>query len=121
MPERILVVDDDPQVREVLVYTLRRQNYEVAEHGDPLAALAACRDSPFDVLFTDLKMPKMDGLTLFREARAILPALRGIVVTGHGTIDSAVRAVKEGFFDYITKPFLVDEVLTALQRALDFN
>jgi len=121
MPERILVVDDDPQVREVLVYTLRRQNYEVAEHGDPVAALAACRDSPFDVLFTDLRMPKMDGLTLFSEARAILPALLGIVVTGHGTIDSAVRAVKEGFFDYITKPFLVDEVLTALQRALDFN
>jgi len=63
----------------------------------------------------------MDGLALFTQAKAILPSLLGIVVTGYGTIAAAVRAVKEGLFDYITKPFLVDDVLTALQRALEFT
>jgi DNA-binding NtrC family response regulator len=63
----------------------------------------------------------MDGVTLFHHAKAILPALTGIVVTGHGTIDSAVRAMKEGVFDYITKPFLVDEIVASLQRALEFR
>ncbi len=121
MPERILVVDDDAQAREVLAYALRRQGYDVTDRGDPAAALLACREIPFDVLFTDLKMPVMDGVALFQHARAILPRLVGIVVTGHGTIDSAVRALREGLFDYITKPFLVDEVVAALQRALEFR
>jgi DNA-binding NtrC family response regulator len=121
MPERILVVDDDPQVRDVLAYTLRRHDFDVTESGDPETALAACRETAFDVLFTDLKMPGMDGVTLFHHAKALLPALTGIVVTGHGTIDSAVRAMKEGVFDYITKPFLVDEIVASLQRALEFR
>jgi DNA-binding NtrC family response regulator len=121
MGERILVVDDDPQARDVLVYALRRHEYDVAETGDPVAALAACRETPFDILFTDLKMPGMDGVTLFHEAKTILPGLMGIVVTGHGTIDSAVRAMKEGIFDYVTKPFLVDEVVASLQRAVAFR
>jgi DNA-binding NtrC family response regulator len=121
MPERILVVDDDAHAREVLVYALRRHGYDVTERGAPMDALQACRENPFDVLFTDLKMPVMDGVTLFRQARAILPNLLGIVVTGHGTIDSAVRALREGLFDYITKPFLVDEIVAALQRALEFR
>lgn len=121
MPERVLIVDDDPEARDVLVYALRRQGYEVTEHGDPEAALAACREISFDVLFTDLKMPKMDGVTLFDHAKTLLPSLLGIVVTGHGTIDSAVRAVRGGLFDYITKPFLVDDVLVALQRATNFT
>jgi DNA-binding NtrC family response regulator len=121
MPERILVVDDDPQAREVLVYALRRHGYDVTEQADPTAALALCRETPFDVLFTDLKMPGMDGVALFHRARAIIPGLVGIVVTAYGTVDSAVRALREGVFDYITKPFLVDEVVAALQRALEFR
>ncbi|MEW6683092.1 MAG: sigma-54 dependent transcriptional regulator [Nitrospirota bacterium] len=121
MPERILVVDDDPHVRDVLVYTLRRHEFDVTECGDPETALAACHQTEFDVLFTDLKMPGMDGVTLFHHAKAVLPALMGIVVTAHGTIDSAVRAMKEGIFDYITKPFLVDEIVASLQRALEFR
>lgn len=121
MPERILVVDDDPQAREVLVYAIRRHGYEVTECGAPEAALAACREAPFDILFTDLKMPAIDGVTLFRQAKAVLPALVGIVVTAHGTIDSAVRAMKEGIFDYVTKPFLVDEIEASLRRALEFR
>jgi DNA-binding NtrC family response regulator len=121
MQGRILVVDDDPQAREVLVYALRRHGHDVTEEGDPAAALALCRDRPFDVLFTDLKMPAMDGVTLFHRARAIIPDLVGIVVTAYGTIDSAVRALRDGVFDYITKPFLVDEVGAALQRALEFR
>jgi DNA-binding NtrC family response regulator len=121
MPERILVVDDDAHAREVLVFALRRHGYDVTERGAPEDALRACREDAFDVLFTDLKMPVMDGVTLFRHARAIRPNLIGIVVTGHGTIDSAVRALREGLFDYITKPFLVDEVVAALQRALEFR
>ncbi|MFZ5862103.1 MAG: sigma-54-dependent transcriptional regulator [Nitrospirota bacterium] len=121
MPERILVVDDDAQARDVLAYALRRHGYDVTERADPADAIQACRDTPFDVLFTDLKMPGMDGVALFQQARAILPRLVGIVVTGHGTIDSAVRALREGLFDYITKPFLVDEVVAALQRALEFR
>ncbi|MFZ5875296.1 MAG: sigma-54-dependent transcriptional regulator [Nitrospirota bacterium] len=121
MPERILVVDDDAHAREVLVYALRRHGHDVTERGASVDALQACRESSFDVLFTDLKMPGMDGVTLFRQARGILPKLIGIVVTGHGTIDSAVRALREGLFDYITKPFLVDEVVAALQRALEFR
>jgi DNA-binding NtrC family response regulator len=121
MPERIFVVDDDPQARDVLVYALRRHGYDVTESGDAAAALTACRDISFDILFTDLKMPAMDGVALFHQAKAILPALTGIVVTAHGTIDSAVRAMKEGIFDYITKPFLVDEIVASLERAVKFR
>jgi hypothetical protein len=117
-PPRILIVDDEAAHTHALCDTLREQGYDPAGFTAGAAALAALHERKFDLLLADLMMPEMDGITLLRAARAADPDLIGIIMTGQGTIATAVEAMKTGAFDYILKPFKLSMILPVLARAL---
>src|SRR2546430_10292174 len=114
---RLLVVDDEIRLMNALRDVLNRQGYEVTSVGTGAEALAALREAPFDILLTDLTMPEMDGIALLKAAMGLDENLIGILMTGHGTIETAVEAMKAGAFDYILKPFKLNAILPALARA----
>jgi two-component system NtrC family response regulator len=116
---KVLVADDDAAVRRVLERHLADAGYAVTavESGDE--ALRRIRAGErFDALVTDLRMPGLDGIALLAQARKVDPALPAIVVTAHGSVESAVEAMRRGAFDYVEKPFHKDELLLTLERAL---
>ena len=115
---RLLIVDDETLHVQALCEALRDHGYATTGAGTGEGALAALRDGKFDLLLTDLMMPGMGGIALLRAALAIEPDLVGIIMTGHGTITTAVEAMKEGAIDYILKPFKVSELLPVIARAL---
>ncbi len=117
----VLVVDDDDSVRESLAYVLEQEGYQVVTAGSGVEALAQLESTPFNLFLTDLKMPGMDGIELISAAQKRQPNLPGIVLTGHGTVDTAVAAMKAGAFDYVAKPFDVDELVLTVARALEFS
>jgi PAS domain S-box-containing protein len=116
---KILVVDDEVELKSILVEALTSQGYEVVGFTAGEAALAALRTDPFDVLLTDLMMPGIDGIALAREGLQIDPNLVCILMTGQGTIQTAVDAMKSGAFDYVLKPFRLQTMLPVLTRAIN--
>jgi two-component system nitrogen regulation response regulator NtrX len=120
MPKsRILVVDDEAAIRDSLKMTLEYEGYEFLSAATGQEGLALIeRESP-DLVLLDVKMPGMDGLEVLDRIRAINDALPVVVVSGHGTISTAVEATKKGAFDFIEKPFASDRVLVSLRNALD--
>ncbi len=119
-PNKILIAEDDRASRENLAELLEEEGNEVKAVADGKQALEACLEDQFDLLITDLKMPGLDGLALIKLIKKINPHCIPIVVTGHGTINSAVEAMKLGAFDYITKPIRSDLVKLATARALSY-
>jgi len=115
----LLVVDDDEAMRAALTEALRLQGYRVTPAASAREAREALRVTPFDVVITDLVLPDRDGLALMEEARIAQPGALVVLMTGHGTIGSAVKALKGGAFDYILKPFRLDEILHLVSRGLD--
>ena len=115
---RLLIVDDEAAQRHALCETLEVQGFDAVGCGDAEAALAELRRRPVDLLLTDLMMPGTDGIALLRAARQIDPNLVAIIMTGEGTIASAVEAMRSGAFDYILKPFKLSAILPVLSRAL---
>jgi signal transduction histidine kinase len=113
---RLLVVDDETAQVQALCDTLGDEGYSVKGFTGTGAALAALRTDTFDIVLTDLTMPGMDGIEFLNAARAIDPGLAGIVMTGHGTIATAVEAMKAGALDYILKPFDLRVILRVLAR-----
>ncbi len=120
LPERkqILVVDDEPNLRRVLSALLARDDYDVHTAEDGEQALAVLGEHHIDMVVTDLRMPKIDGMELLRRVRAMDEELPVVIITAHGTVDNAVEALKTGAFDYITKPFDQTEVRTIVRKAL---
>lgn len=121
MPEskpRILVVDDEAAHMQALCRTLPYQNYEAVGFTEGAEALSELGRGKFDLLLADLMMPNMDGIALLRAAHEIDPDLVGIIMTGAGTITTAVEAMKAGALDYILKPFKLSAVIPVLERAL---
>lgn len=116
---QILIVDDEVELKNALVETLSAQGYEVVGYTSGKDALESLREQNFDVLLSDLMMPDMDGIALLREALQIDPHLVGIVMTGQGTIQTAVDAMKVGAFDYVLKPFRLQALLPTLTRAIN--
>ncbi len=116
---KILVVDDEVELKNVLVETLTAQGYETVGFTSGEAALAALREQDFDVLLTDLMMPGMDGIALLQASLAIDPNLVPIVMTGHGTIQTAVDTMRLGAFDYVLKPFRLQVFMPMLTRAIN--
>jgi two-component system sensor histidine kinase/response regulator len=116
---RLLIVDDESAQMRALCETLGLEGY--ATHGFISAqqALRELRPGEFDLLLTDLMMPEMDGITLINAARQIDSTLGAVVMTGHGTIDTAVQAMQTGALDYILKPFKLNVILPVIARALD--
>ena len=116
---KILIVDDEVELKNILVEALTRQGYEATGFTAGEDALAALRGQEFDVLLTDLMMPGIDGIALVREAMQIDPNVICIMMTGQGTIQTAVDAMKVGAFDYVLKPFRLQTMLPVLTRAMN--
>jgi len=118
----VLVVDDEEGIRAVLSEALKGARHDTAEAADAAEALRQLEDRPFDVMLSDLRMPGIDGMELVRRARARWPAMQIIVLTAHGSIGTAVEAMKLGAFHFVEKPIASPDELRALvQRALNWR
>lgn len=115
---RVLVVDDEATIRDLLAKTLALAEYDVDLAPDGRTALERLRIIPYDLLITDLKMPGVDGLAVIREARRLKADIPVIIITGFSTEASAIEAVNLGVSGYLTKPFRVPRVLAAAAKAL---
>ena len=116
---KILIVDDEVELKNILVEALASQGYESVGFTSGEDALTALRGEAFDILLTDLMMPGMDGITLVKKGLEIDPHLVPIMMTGQGTIQTAVDAMKVGAFDYVLKPFRLQKVSPVLTRAMN--
>jgi len=116
---KALVVDDEPSVCQAVKAILETLSIGADSATDPLKALDLARKTRYDLIISDLKMPRMDGLTLFERMSEIDPENIFIIITAYGTIPSAVDAIKRGVYDYIPKPFTPDEVRIPVKRALE--
>lgn len=120
MEERVLVVDDEKEIRDFLLKALSIVgNFEVDSAIDGEDALKKIEQEKFDLVLTDLKMPKIDGIKLIKEISQRKPEILTVLITGHGTIDSAIEAMKQGASDYITKPLNIDEMILRLKKVLE--
>jgi DNA-binding NtrC family response regulator len=116
---RVLVLDDERLQRDILQTILEGEGYETSAAANGRQALQAAAAAPFDVVLTDLKMPDLNGLELLAELLRAHPGLDVVFMTAHGSIDSAVEAMRRGAFDYLTKPLEKDELLVVLRRAME--
>lgn len=119
MNPEIIILDDEPNIVEVLITRLETKGYNVKGFTKPDSALEAIKNGNACVLLTDMKMPEKDGITVLNEAKELDPDIEVIILTAHGTISSAVEAMKQGAYDYILKPFNPAELIAKLNRALD--
>jgi nitrogen regulation protein NR(I) len=115
---KILVVDDELNMRLVLQAMLKKEGHEVAAASDGLEALKMLKTGTFDVVVTDLKMPNLDGLGLLDRMIREYPSVPVIIITAHGTVATAVDALKKGAFDYISKPFEQEDLKNIIQKAI---
>ncbi len=118
-PAHILVVDDEAFIREILVRKLRAQGYVCDSCRDAQEALRVLASQPCDLFMADIKTPSMDGINLIKEAQAVCPGIAIVLVTSVVDLDVAVEALKHGAYDYITKPFSLEEVTIGVARALE--
>ena len=115
---RILVVDDEDIVRTSCSRTLSPEGYDVRLAKNGAEGLKMANEERFDLVLTDLKMPDMDGIEVLRIIKEQWPETAVIIVTGYQTVDTAVKAIKLGAYDYIEKPFTPDALITAVREAL---
>jgi two-component system response regulator HydG len=115
----ILVADDDAGMRDSLTRALRREGFAVVPAEDGTAALEALRRTRVDLLVADLRMPGLDGLELLRAAKLLAPETEIVVISGHGTVEEAVEAMKEGAYDFLTKPFDRGALIRTVRQALE--
>jgi DNA-binding NtrC family response regulator len=116
---RLLVVDDEQRQRDILRMILESEGYDVTTAGNGRQALQAAGGESFDAVLTDLKMPDMSGIALLEELLRSQPSLCVVLMTAHGSIDSAVEAMRKGAFDYLTKPLERDELVMIVSRATE--
>jgi two-component system response regulator AtoC len=117
--EKILIVDDEEKVRTILTAVLRDEGYDVETAQDGIEAIAKAATFAPQLAIVDLRMPRMDGLETIIRIKERLPKTVAIILTAHGTIQSAVQAIKQGVYDYLTKPFDNDQMLLVVKRALE--
>ncbi|KIC93890.1 sigma-54-dependent transcriptional regulator [Flavihumibacter solisilvae] len=115
----ILIIDDERAIRKTLGEILSYEGYKIDEASDGEEGLKRFREKTFDVVLCDIKMPKLDGLEFLDKAREANPDIPIIMISGHGTIETAVEAVKKGAFDYISKPPDLNRLLITLRNAMD--
>ena len=119
MSMRILIVDDDSLVRRSLCEVLSFEGYSCSSAGGAAEAFKRLKEMPFDIMISDIKMPGMDGIELLRKVKAEFPRICVIMITGFGSIENAVLAMREGALDYITKPIIDDEIKLLIKRIAD--
>ncbi len=118
---KLLLVEDDPLLGEALFEALRGKGFKVRLAKSGAEALAAASDESFDLLLQDVRLPDVDGLDLLADLLQMHPTVHALVMTGQATVEMAVRAMKLGAFDFITKPFSVDVLLLKLERLLEYR
>lgn len=116
---KVLIVDDDRSIRKTLRNILEYEKYEVEESPDGLDCIVKVKQQDFDLIILDIKMPKMDGMEALERIQTLKPEIPVIMISGHGTIDTAVEAVKNGAFDFIQKPPDLNRLLITLRNAMD--
>ena len=114
---KVLLVDDEPRILLLLQSLLKTNGYEIETARDGASALAIVNKGGIDITVTDLRMAPMDGMQLFAEIKKVRPGMPVILLTAYASVETAIEAMKEGVFDYLTKPFKVDDILACLQRA----
>ncbi|HEB81040.1 MAG TPA: response regulator, partial [Chromatiales bacterium] len=117
-PERIWIIDDDRSIRWVLERALRQAGMNVESFESAAGVLDALARNPPDAIVTDVRMPGMNGMELLERVRAQQPALPVIIMTAHSDLDSAVSAYQGGAFEYLPKPFDIDEAVAVVRRAV---
>ena len=116
---KVLIVDDDRSIRKTLRNILEYEKYEVEESPDGLDCIVKIKQQDFDIIILDIKMPKMDGMEALERIQSLKPEIPVVMISGHGTIDTAVEAVKNGAFDFIQKPPDLNRLLITLRNAMD--
>lgn len=116
--ERILVVDDELFVRELLLEFLSAQGYEVSLADSGEKAVELMQTQPADLVLVDLKMPGINGIEALRQIKKIAPDILAIIMTGYPTIESSIEALRHGAYDYVIKPFKLDDLKSSIERAL---
>lgn len=116
---KILIVEDEKSMREVLEILLEGENYLVTPASDGLEGISYIDKDIFDLVITDVKMPRIDGLELLRKTKEISPDTLVIMITAFGTTESAIEAMKLGAYDYINKPFKIDEIRLIVKKAIE--
>ena len=117
----ILIIDDEKAIRKTLTEILSYEGYKIEEAGDGEEGLRRFREKTFDVVLCDIKMPKIDGIEFLDKVRELNPDVPVIMISGHGTIETAVEAVKKGAYDYIAKPPDLNRLLITIRNAMDKN
>jgi len=118
-PATLLIADDDPGLRESLERTLTREGFRVILASDGRGALERLQGGGIDLVVTDLKMPGLTGIEVLRAAKAIAPDVDVILLTAFGTVEEAVKAMKDGAYDFLTKPFRREQLLKLISKALE--
>jgi DNA-binding NtrC family response regulator len=122
MAERILVVDDEPNMLRLLKTILMdKTGYEVETTNNPLEVDKLLKEQPYDLVVTDLKMPLVDGIDLIDIIRKISAQIPIIIITAYGTMETAEEAIQKGAYDFITKPFRKENILITIKRALEWK
>ncbi len=117
--KKVLVVDDEELIRGLFKKILHKEGYAICTAANGVLAFEKIKKTDYDMLLLDLKMPKMGGMELLSRMKKLNKNPITIVVTGHGTTDTAKKAVKLGCFDYITKPFNVDDIIVVIKKAFE--
>lgn len=119
MPEKLLIVDDEPDMLKLLSMIIREKTpYEVTTTNNPLEALDFVKKGGFDMVIADLKMPGLDGIELLDAVKRVDQDIPVIIITAYGTVESAVETIEKGGFDFITKPFRKEQILMTIDKAL---
>ncbi|WP_312469515.1 sigma-54 dependent transcriptional regulator [Neobacillus sp.] len=116
---RLIIVDDEKDLLELLVNRLKRKGYEVDFAENAEDAISLLQNQFYDIAIYDIRLPKMDGITLLKETKKIQPEIQVLMLTGHGTIETAIEAMKLGAFDYLAKPYNLTELEIAITKAVE--
>jgi DNA-binding NtrC family response regulator len=119
MEMNILIVDDDKRLLSSLTSLLREEKHRVVPCDNGLEGIRRCREETFDLIITDLMMPGASGLDLLRETRKVSPSTLVVLVTGFASLESAIEAIREGAYDYVAKPFKLEEIKILIQNAAE--
>ncbi len=116
---RILIIDDEKSIRHSLKEILEYENYKVDEAPDGIEGIKMAEKEKYDIIFCDIKMPRMDGIEVLENLQSKFPEVPVVMISGHGNIDTAVEAIRKGAFDFIAKPLDLNRILITVRNALD--
>ncbi|WP_028573940.1 sigma-54-dependent transcriptional regulator [Desulfonatronovibrio hydrogenovorans] len=116
---KLLLVDDEERFRTTLAKRLQGKGFETADVGSGTQALEYIKDNPVDVIILDIKMPGMDGIETLAQVKQITPGIEVILLTGHGTVDTAIEGMRAGAYDYLMKPCEIEDLIDKISRAFE--